>query len=64
MFIHMYTSWFGIELYREGEDFVAWTKDSPERPEGAQIHISLPEHAVGLYDEESGEFVIKPKSDW
>jgi hypothetical protein len=64
MFIHAYTDWSGVERQRKGEMFLAWTKDSNKRPRAATVHISLPEHVVHDFDEDSGVYTIKPRTDW
>lgn len=57
LFLLLHTDWEGIELYRSGEDFTAWTPDDSGRPRSADIPICIHEEKIHERKED-GSFVI------
>lgn len=60
MKIHLYTNLNGLSLYRAGQDFWAWNKNSDARPAHANVHIEVHESDV-IEANESGVFYVRGK---
>lgn len=60
MKIHLYTNLMGLHLYRAGQDFWAWSKNSDARPDNAYLHIEVHESDV-IEANESGIFCVRGK---